>query len=104
DADQRTYRADFSKFASTFPDFEFEWTPERGAADLADRFRAIGLTDELARDARFTRLRWLRHLLDSGHLDDHLRWTATAGVQEGSTACASFRSSRSATSAGKSRH
>ena len=82
DADQRTYRADFSKFASTFPDFEFEWTPERGAADLADRFRAIGLTAELAGDARFTRLRWLRHLLDSGHLDDHLRWTATAGVHE----------------------
>jgi nucleoside-diphosphate-sugar epimerase len=82
DADQRTYRADFSKFAATFPDFEFEWTPERGGADLADRFRAIGLTAEMVQDARFTRLRWLRHLLDSGHLDDHLRWTATAGVHE----------------------
>jgi nucleoside-diphosphate-sugar epimerase len=81
DADQRTYRADFSKFAATFPDFRFEWTPERGAADLADRFRAIGLTEELVRDARFTRLRWLRHLLDSGRLDDHLRWT-TVGVHE----------------------
>jgi nucleoside-diphosphate-sugar epimerase len=82
DADQRTYRADFSKFASTFPDFEFEWDPERGASDLADRFRVIGLTDEMVGDPRFTRLRWLRHLLDSGSLDDHLRWTATAGVHE----------------------
>ena len=81
DADQRTYRADFSKFATTFPDFRFEWTPERGAADLADRFRAIGLTEDLLRDARFTRLSWLRHLLDSGRLDDHLRWT-TVGVHE----------------------
>ena len=26
DADQRTYRADFSKFALTFPAFEFRWT------------------------------------------------------------------------------
>jgi len=81
DADQRTYRADFSKFASTFPDFAFEWTPERGAADLADRFRAIGLTEQLVQDARFTRLRWLRHLLDEGRLDNHLRWT-TVGVHE----------------------
>ena len=56
--------------------------PERGAADLADRFRAVGLTDEQVHDPRFTRLRWLRHLLDSGCLDDHLRWTATAGVHE----------------------
>ena len=30
DADQRTYKTDFSKFARTFPDFEFEWTPDDG--------------------------------------------------------------------------
>jgi len=74
DADQRTYRTDFSKFARIFPTFEFRWTPEDGAQELLRGFRAVGLTEELYVDARFTRLRWLRRLLDSGRLDGDLRW------------------------------
>jgi nucleoside-diphosphate-sugar epimerase len=75
-ADQRTYKADFGKFARTFPEFEFEWTPERGARELYDDFTSIGLTSEAFADDRFTRLRWLRRLLDSGRLDGSLRWTS----------------------------
>jgi nucleoside-diphosphate-sugar epimerase len=74
-ADQRTYRADFGKFARTFPDFEFKWTPKAGAQELYDTFMRIGLTEELFTDPRFTRLRWLNHLLDSHRLDRGLRWT-----------------------------
>ena len=36
-ADQRTYKADFSKFARTFPDFRFKWNAESGVRDLARR-------------------------------------------------------------------
>lgn len=79
DADQRTYRADFSKFAKTFPDFEFRWTAADGARDLAECFAHLGLTPALYGDPRFTRLRWLRHLIDSDRLDHTLRWTAIAG-------------------------
>jgi nucleoside-diphosphate-sugar epimerase len=74
-ADQRTYKADFSKFARTFPEFGFEWTPERGAREQYDAFTRIGLTQEDYQDKRFTRLRWLRHLLDSGQVDGSLRWS-----------------------------
>ena len=35
--DPRSYRVDFSKFASRFPDCVFEWTAERGADELAAR-------------------------------------------------------------------
>jgi nucleoside-diphosphate-sugar epimerase len=73
-ADQRTYKADFSKWARTFPDYEFEWTPEKGAAELRDTFEAIGLTLERFEDRRFTRLKWLSHLLESGAVDGELRW------------------------------
>ena len=72
--DQRTYKADFSKWARTFPDCEFEWTPERGAAELRDAFEAIDLTLEDFEDKRFTRLKWLNHLLESGAVDGELRW------------------------------
>jgi nucleoside-diphosphate-sugar epimerase len=73
-ADQRTYKADFSKWARTFPDCEFEWTPERGAAELREAFEAIDLSLEDFEDKRFTRLKWLNHLLESGAVDGELRW------------------------------
>jgi nucleoside-diphosphate-sugar epimerase len=75
-ADQRTYKADFSKFARTFPDFEFKWHPSEGAKELYGVFKSVGLKREDFVDKRFTRLKWLRYLLDSGRLDDALRWTA----------------------------
>lgn len=83
DADQRTYRTDFGKFRRAFPDFRWEWNAEAGARDLAERFAEIGLTSELFRDASFTRLSWLRHLIDEGHLDDDLRWTARGRASRG---------------------
>jgi nucleoside-diphosphate-sugar epimerase len=77
-ADQRTYRADFSKFARTFPSFDFQWTARSGAEELYRAFTQIGLDHAGFTDRRFTRLMWLRHLLDTGRLDATLRWT-TAG-------------------------
>ena len=73
-ADQRTYKADFGKFARTFPEFEFEWTAREGARDLYEALQALGLTHADFTDKRFTRLKWLRYLLDTGPLDDSLRW------------------------------
>jgi hypothetical protein len=74
-ADKRTYKADFSKWARTFPDCEFEWTPETGAQELREAFEAIDLTLEDFEDKRFTRLKWLHHLLESGAVDGDLRWS-----------------------------
>jgi nucleoside-diphosphate-sugar epimerase len=74
-ADQRTYKTDFGKFARTFPDFRFDWTPVRGAEELREAFERVGLDQETFTDRRFTRLRWLEHMLNSGALDDSLRWS-----------------------------
>lgn len=78
-ADQRTYQADFSKFARTFPNFQFKWTPATGAQELYQAFKEVGLTHEDFLDRRFTRLKWLNYLLESGKLDGGLRWQ-TSGV------------------------
>jgi nucleoside-diphosphate-sugar epimerase len=75
DADQRTYRTDFGKFARTFPGFEFRWDPSAGAVEVYEAFKGVGLTAEDFKSPRFTRLKWLRHLIDSGRLDGELRWS-----------------------------
>ncbi len=73
-ADQRTYKADFGKFARTFPDFKFKWNAVTGAAELREAFGKARLTHADYTDKKFTRLKWLRYLLDSGRLDGSLRW------------------------------
>jgi nucleoside-diphosphate-sugar epimerase len=73
-ADQRTYKTDFGKFARVIPGFEFKWTARTGAQELYDAFKKAGLVRETFVDKRFTRLKWLRHLLDTGQLDANLRW------------------------------
>jgi len=80
DADQRTYQTDFSKFTRAFPSFRFRWTVAEGARQLRDALRGASLTAEVFGDRRFTRLKWLRHLLDSGRLDPSLRWAARASA------------------------
>jgi len=79
-ADQRTYKTDFGKFERAFSGFEFTWTVEKGAHEMHEAFKAIGLTQEALVDKRFTRLKWLRYLLDTGKLDSSLRWINGWGV------------------------
>ncbi len=73
-ADQRTYKADFGKFARTFPEFKFKWNVRTGAEELYQAYRKAGLTHAGFTDKKFTRLKWLHYLLDSGRLDGSLRW------------------------------
>jgi nucleoside-diphosphate-sugar epimerase len=84
-ADQRTYKADFGKFARVFPDFSFKWSARQGARELYETLKKIGLTYEQFVDKRFTRLKWLQHLLNSSQLDQSLGWQAeTAQLAVGS--------------------
>ncbi|MDQ0686828.1 MULTISPECIES: NAD(P)-dependent oxidoreductase [Streptomyces] len=72
-ADPRSYRVDFSRFRTAIPGFDCEWSVKRGALELADAYRAHGLTRE-AFEQRFTRLAVLRAASDAGAVDDTLRW------------------------------
>ena len=74
-ADQRTYKADFGKFFTTFQNFSFNWDIQKGAEELLESFERIGVTTSIYFDKRFTRLKWLQHLLDTQQLDNSLRWT-----------------------------
>ncbi len=77
-ADQRTYRTSFSRIARLLPDFRLRWPPREGIARLAEEFRRLGLDERAFTDPRFTRLRWLAHLRETGRLDGDLRWGEAA--------------------------
>jgi nucleoside-diphosphate-sugar epimerase len=73
-ADQRSYRVNFSKLKRAFPDLTFRWDAERGARELVEAYRLVGLKREDLEGTRYIRLRRLASLLDEGQLDDDLRW------------------------------
>lgn len=71
--DPRSYRVDFTKFASAFPECRFEWTAERGVDELAEAYAREGLTLERFQGPSYIRLGQLKRLLSAGDLDDDLR-------------------------------
>jgi hypothetical protein len=71
--DPRSYRVDFSKLAEALPDATPSWTARDGARELLDAFRSIGLTSRSF--DTYTRLSRLKSLVETGSLDDELRWS-----------------------------
>jgi nucleoside-diphosphate-sugar epimerase len=76
DPDPRSYRVDFGKLGSAFPDLQVRWDARAGAAELRDAYRAVGLTLAEFQGNRFIRLNRLNALLEQGALDAGLRWKA----------------------------
>jgi len=75
--DKRCYRVDFSKIAKRLPEFEPQWHVRRGARQLYEAYRAVGLTTGDIDGPRYRRLGTLQNLLADGRLDSTLRWTRT---------------------------
>ena len=78
-ADNRSYRVRFDHIGEVLPGFACAWNAEAGAAELATVFRRIGLDADLFTSRGFTRLDQLTYLLETGQLDDRLRWTQDGG-------------------------
>jgi len=78
--DTRSYRVSFAKIRERMPHFETSWTAERGARQLKATFDRIGLTPAMFEAPPYTRLKELKHLRDTGQIDERLRWQAPAAV------------------------
>jgi nucleoside-diphosphate-sugar epimerase len=78
DPDPRSYRVDFGKFARMFADFELAWNVPKGVDQLVGAYSAVNLSADDFMSSRYTRLKRLRELLESGTLDSNLRWAARA--------------------------
>jgi nucleoside-diphosphate-sugar epimerase len=72
-ADDRSYRVDFSKLRAAFPELSLDWDAERGARELADAYRSVGLTSTEFEGDRYVRLRRLESLLEANELSSDLR-------------------------------
>jgi nucleoside-diphosphate-sugar epimerase len=69
-ADGRSYRVSFDKIYSVLPTFRCRHTAASGAGELRGIFERIQMTEDVFNFRAFTRLAQLKHLLETGRLDD----------------------------------
>ncbi len=74
-ADNRSYRVSFDKIRAHLPEFRCRWTAGTGAEELRAFFEGIRLTGELFEFRAFTRIKQIRHLVQTGQLDERFFWT-----------------------------
>jgi nucleoside-diphosphate-sugar epimerase len=72
--DKRCYRVDCSKLSRTLPQSKPQWNARRGAHQLYEAYRQIGLCLEDFEGPRYKRIDHIKHLLSSGTLSPTLRW------------------------------
>jgi nucleoside-diphosphate-sugar epimerase len=78
--DLRCYRADFTKITRALPDFKPQWDAKRGARELYEAYRRIGLKLEDFEGSRFKRIDHIRQLMGSDLLGSDLRWKSRVKV------------------------
>ncbi|SRR6266481_2756722 len=72
--DKRNYRADFSKVARVLPWFQPQWDARKGARQLYEAYKAIGLKLTDFEGPRYRRIDQIKGLIASGDLGTDLRW------------------------------
>ena len=73
--DKRCYRVTCEKIMRVLPGFCPQWTARKGARELYDAYRAVGLTVEDLERGRYVRLSQIHRLQKAGQLDSSLRWS-----------------------------
>ena len=74
-ADKRNYRANFDKINTQLPGFRCKYDVVAGAEECLNAFRAINLTKELFTFRGHTRIKQIKHLLETNQIDDWFYWT-----------------------------
>jgi nucleoside-diphosphate-sugar epimerase len=72
--DKRCYRVTCDKICRVLPNFRPRWTARKGAQELFDAFRAVGLTAEDMLRGRYVRIAQIQRLQKAGQLDQFLYW------------------------------
>ena len=73
--DTRSYRVNFGRVAKTIPAFKPQWTARKGAQELLDAYRAVGIKLADFEGERFKRIDHIQKLMKVGTLGTDLRWT-----------------------------
>jgi len=72
--DLRCYRVSFDKINRLVPGFRPQWTARKGAQELYDAYRKVGLTSADIEQGRYVRISEIRRLQKAGRLDKNLHW------------------------------
>jgi len=75
--DPRSYRVDFGKLNRMLPDYRPQWNASFGAKELYAALQEAGVTLVDFQGRKFIRLAQLKHLRETGMVDESLRWEAS---------------------------
>ena len=75
--DTRCYRVDCSKAENRLPGYQPQWTARKGAEELYNAYKEIGLVLDDFEGNRYKRIAHIKHLIASGLLGSDLRWKTT---------------------------
>jgi nucleoside-diphosphate-sugar epimerase len=71
--DKRCYRINFDKIHRVLPGFCPQWTARKGAQELYEAYRAVGLRFADLQLGRYSRIAHIQQLMQAGQLDSSLR-------------------------------
>ncbi len=71
--DKRNYRVNSDKILS-LPDYKPTWTARKGAQELYEAYKAVGLQPDEFEGPRYRRIHHIKMLIGDGRLDKSLRW------------------------------
>jgi nucleoside-diphosphate-sugar epimerase len=80
--DKRCYRVDFTRVSQVVPNFAPKWNARRGAEQLYDAYKKVGVRQEDFEGPRYNRIDHIQRLLGSGRLDSNLRWNSKEGSHD----------------------
>jgi nucleoside-diphosphate-sugar epimerase len=80
--DKRCYRINCDKIGRALPNFKPQWDARKGAQELYDAYRGVGLTFEDLERGRYARIHNIQHHLKAGELDASLRWVRHAEARQ----------------------
>ncbi|MEM9215762.1 MAG: SDR family oxidoreductase [Cyanobacteria bacterium P01_F01_bin.150] len=78
--DKRCYRVDCSKILRVLPEFKPQWNVEKGAQELYQAYKEVGLTLEEFEGPKYQRIAHIKKLLSESRLDSDLRWQESMNV------------------------
>lgn len=76
DGDNRSYRVRFDRIREVLPEFRCRYTLRDGARQLQEVFERIDMSLDRFEARPFTRLKQLKHLMETGQVDENLYWRA----------------------------
>ena len=77
--DKRCYRVDCGKLLRTLPQYKPKWNARRGAIQLYETYKEVGLKLEDFEGPRYKRIDHIKQLISGGKLDTDLRWIENSG-------------------------